>query len=78
MSGYVFHCSKCKFAHAGECMVETDPYSKEPGAYMDQLRELVKALEAGSYNARPTKLHQCRQDGACGVQGCDPSVPFTD
>jgi hypothetical protein len=80
---YSFYCSRCKFDHAGECVVrvkievDTDGPKKARNV-LDEIRELVKALMAGSYNARPTKLHQCRQDGACGVQGCDPSVPFLD
>jgi hypothetical protein len=73
MSGYSFYCSKCKFDHAGECVVDVD--APPPGRIdVDSIRELVKALEAGGYNAAPTKLHQCQRDGLCGVPGCDPTV----
>jgi hypothetical protein len=77
---YSFYCSKCHFDHAGECVVqvqvEVDTVSPErTSKLLDEIRELVKLLDGGSYNAKPTKLHQCRQDGACGVPGCDPSVP---
>jgi hypothetical protein len=46
---------------------------------IDEIASLVKALEeGGGYNARPTKLHQCRRDNLCGVRGCDPHMPFEE
>ena len=77
--GYKFWCRHCKFDHEGECAkpdlaINHDLPPPKKGL-IESLQELVKALEAGNYNARPTKLHQCRHDGKCGVADCDPSVP---
>lgn len=47
-------------------------------SYEDDLKKLIQVLEAGGYDARPTKLHQCRRDNMCGVRGCDPRLPFEE
>jgi len=78
--GYKFWCRHCKFDHEGECAKpdlainpDAPPVKK---SIIESIRELAKLLQdGGGYNARPTKLHQCRRDGKCGVAGCDPSVP---
>jgi hypothetical protein len=77
--GYSFWCSRCKFDHEGECKtiisINVDPTPERTKSLIESIQELVKALEAGGYNAKPTKLHQCRRDGRCGVPGCDPTIP---
>jgi len=76
MNGYVFYCSKCKFDHAGECKIhvsiEVDPNSpRKARDILDDIQALVKALEAGSYNAKPGTLHQCKRN----PHDCDVCYP---
>jgi hypothetical protein len=73
---YKFWCSKCKFDHAGECAVKIsitvdNQAPKKARSFIDEIQDLVKALEAGNYNAAPTKLHQCKQN----PRDCDVCYP---
>jgi hypothetical protein len=116
--GYIFHCTPCGKAHAGECppaggsytlpaaaltgnrtitldanqspvkiSVKVDPNStikaksaideilaacaEQDRRTMAEIQGLLASMEMGSYNARPTYLHQCKYDGSCGCLG-DP------
>ena len=76
--GYVFHCTPCGKAHAGECpprvRVSIDLDTEAPRKardFLSEIQSLVKALEAGSYNAAPSTLHQCKRD----IRDCDICTP---
>ena len=76
MNGYVFYCSRCRFDHAGECApaktkvtIEVNSKAAEKSSdLIASIQALVKALEAGGYNAAPTKL----------TQGCSHQVEDLD
>ncbi len=74
--GYPFYCSRCKFDHAGECkihvsiLVDTDAPRKARD-FIAEIKDLVKALEAGNYNTAPSTLHQCKRD----PRDCDVCYP---
>jgi hypothetical protein len=82
---YVFYCSKCKVDHAGECPPSFfgDPTPEQLTGHLvgggrdviEGLANLIKALEAGSYNAAPSTLHQCKYDGSCGCWKVSPTDP---
>jgi hypothetical protein len=52
-----FWCSKCKKDHSGECPPERVLIVKGSDL-LASLDALIKALEAGSYNAKPSVLTQ--------------------
>lgn len=82
--GYVFHCSFCKFDHAGECVEKVvigynvEAHQETTSDVLKGLDALIKALNAGSYNAKPSTLHQCSQNPPCGCGvRVDPDDPST-